>query len=72
MRRTSSQDGILKVGPRHYRVFIELPPKADGKRRRESRTVRGSLQEAKDLRATMLADKTRGEYVGSRAAAADY
>lgn len=73
MPRTSSQDGILKVGPQHYRVFIELPPKADGMRRRESRTVRGSLQEAKDLRARMLADRARGEYVGkSEQRVADY
>ncbi|MDP2401808.1 MAG: phage integrase SAM-like domain-containing protein, partial [Actinomycetota bacterium] len=68
-----SVDGILKVGPQHYRVFIELPPKSNGKRRRESRTVRGSLQEAKDLRAQMLADKARGEYVGkSEQRLADY
>lgn len=64
MRQTTSRDGVLKVGPQHYRVFIELPPKADGKRRRESRTIRGSLQDARDARAQMLADKSRGEYVG--------
>lgn len=64
MARSSERDGILKVGPQYYRVFIELPPKADGRRRRESHTVRGSLEEAKAKRSQLLADRSRGEYVG--------
>lgn len=64
MTRSNDRDGILKVGTQHYRVFIELPARADGKRRRESHTVRGSLEDAKAKRAQLLADKSRGEYVG--------
>lgn len=73
MTRSSDRDGILKVGPRYYRVFIELPQRADGKRRRESHTVRGSLEEAKTKRAQMLADRSRGQYVGrSRQSVKDF
>jgi integrase len=64
MSRTTSRDGILKVGPQYYRVFIELEPGADGARHRESHTVRGSLEQAKAKKATLLADKSRGQYVG--------
>ena len=64
MTRSVDRDGILKVGPQHYRVFIELPPRADGKRRRESHTVRGALEEAKAKRAQLQADMSRGDYVG--------
>lgn len=64
MTRTSERNGILKVGSQHYRVFIELPPRADGVRRRESHTVRGSLEQAKEKRAQLLSDKSKGEYVG--------
>jgi len=62
--RARDRDGILKVGPGHYRVFIELPKAADGRRHRESHTVRGTLEQAKEKRAQLLADKSRGEYVG--------
>src|SRR5450759_5264104 len=64
MTRSTDRDGILKVDQQHYRVFIELPPLADGKRRRESHTVRGSLEQAKERRAQLLSDKSKGEYVG--------
>jgi integrase len=64
MSRTSSHDAILKVAAGHYRVFVELPPLADGKRRRESHTVRGTLEEAKVKRAQLLAKKSKGLYVG--------
>jgi integrase len=64
MSRTSERNGILKVGLQHYRVFIELAPLAGGNRRRESHTVRGSLEQAKEKRAQLLSDKSKGEYVG--------
>jgi integrase len=64
MSRTTSRDGILKVGPQHYRVFIELPKDAQGRRRRESHTVRGSLEAAKATKAQLLSEQSRGEYVG--------
>jgi integrase len=64
MTRTTERNGILKVGLQHYRVFIELAPLADGNRRRESHTVRGSLEQAKEKRAQLLSDKSKGEYVG--------
>lgn len=64
MTRTRERDGILKVAPGHYRVFVELPKTADGRRRRESHTVRGSLEQAKAKRADMVGDRSRGEYVG--------
>lgn len=64
MTRTQSRDGILKVAPRHYRVFIELPKKAGGGRHRESHTVRGSLEEAKARRAELVSERSRGAYVG--------
>jgi integrase len=54
----------LKVGPRYYRVFIELPKTSDGARRRESHTVRGSLEQAKTKRARLVAERSRGRYVG--------
>jgi integrase len=60
----STGDGIQKLGPGHYRVVVELGKTVDGKRRREHRTVRGTREEAKALRAQMLADKARGCYVG--------
>ena len=46
MTRSSDRDGILKVGPQHYRVSLELPRRADGRRRRETQAVRGSLEDA--------------------------
>lgn len=64
MTRSTDRDGILKVGPQHYRVFIELPPRADGRRRRESCTVRGSLEQAKVRRAELIAARSKGTYVG--------
>jgi integrase len=64
MAHTTSRDGILKVGPRHYRVFIELPKTTEGARLRESHTVRGSLEQAKTKRAQLLAEQSRGLYVG--------
>ena len=64
MTRSHSQDAILKVGPQHYRVFIELPKEADGRRRRESHTVRGSLEQAKAKRAELVSERSRGDYVG--------
>ena len=67
MSRTQSRDGILKVAPQHYRVFIELEPSTDGRRRRESHTVRGSLEQAKDKRAQLVAERSRGQYVGRSA-----
>lgn len=73
MTRSIDRDGILRVGPQHYRVFIELPPGANGKRRRESHTVRGPLEEAKAQRAQLLADHSRGTYVGrSRQSVKDF
>src|SRR5450759_4000885 len=64
MTRAADRDGILKVGPQHYRVFVELPARPDGRRKRESHTVRGSLEQAKAKRAQLLADRSRGLYVG--------
>jgi integrase len=64
MTRSADRDGILKVGPQYYRVFIELPQRADGMRRRESHTVKGTLEQAKAVRAQLLADQSRGLYVG--------
>ena len=64
MTRTQSRDGILKVAPQHYRVFIELPATSEGRRVRESHTVRGSLEQAKAKRAQLIAEQSRGTYVG--------
>ncbi len=64
MAKTTSADGILKVAPGYYRVFIELPKTAAGKRRRESHTVRGTLAEAKAKRAHLVSERSRGDYVG--------
>src|ERR1035437_9180228 len=67
MSQPGERNGILKVDTQHYRVFIELPPLADSRRRRESHTVRGSLEQAKEKRAQLLSDKSKGEYVGRSA-----
>lgn len=64
MSHTTSRGGILKVGPQYYRVFIELPRTADGDRHRESHTVRGTLEQAKAKRAQLVAEQSRGLYVG--------
>lgn len=64
MTRTSSRDGIQKRGPGHYRVVIELDRDPNGKRRREHHAIHGTLEEAKRLRARLLADKDRGTLVG--------
>jgi integrase len=67
MSATTSRDGILKVAPRYYRVFIELDKNAQGQRRRESHTVRGSLEQAKAKRAQLIAEQSRGTFVGKSA-----
>lgn len=67
MPSTTSRDGILKVGPQNYRVFIELDKTAQGQRRRESHTVRGSLEQAKAKRAQLVAEQSRGTFVGKSA-----
>jgi integrase len=67
LSHTTSRDGILKVAPRYYRVFIELDKNAEGQRRRESHTVRGSLEQAKAKRAQLVAEQFRGTFVGKSA-----
>ncbi len=57
-------NGIQKLGPRHYKIIIEAGLDANGKRRRECRTVHGPRSEAMALRAKLLADRAKGEYVG--------
>jgi integrase len=51
--------GIQKLGEQHYRVWWS--ERGTGQRR--SRIVRGTLEEAKELRAAMLDSQTRGVYI---------
>jgi len=57
-------DGIKKLGPQHYRITLELGTDANGKRKREYRTIHGPRSEAVTLRAKLLADKANGDFVG--------
>jgi integrase len=62
--RTKDRDGIEKRGPRYYRVVIELDADGTGKRQREYHQVHGTLEDAKKVRAKLVADKARGVLVG--------
>jgi integrase len=61
----ASRDGITKIGPGHYRVHVELPRGADGKRNRHDPTVHGTRADAKALRAKLLAEAAHGGKVGT-------
>jgi integrase len=64
MSRSKNRDGIQKLGPGHYRIVLELERDLQGKRVREYRIVWGTLEDAKAARASLQADKARGEHVG--------
>jgi integrase len=61
--RSRDRDGIQKLGPRKYRIPVELGRGVDGKRRREHFTVNGTLEQAKARKAELLALRDRGQYV---------
>lgn len=59
MTRAKDRDGISKLGERHYRLsWVE---KGTGVRRQ--RVFRGTLEEAKAVRAATVDSQTRGDYV---------
>jgi len=61
----AKNDGIQRVAPQHYRLSIDLPKGADGKRRRLQPTVHGTRAEAKAERDRIVAELAQGLNVGS-------
>lgn len=63
MARRKDRDGIRQLGPGRFQVVLDLGRDAKGKRHRQYQTVHGTYEEAKVLRAQLMADKARGEFV---------
>lgn len=63
MARRKDRDGIRQLGPHRFQVVLDLGRDSDGKRHREYKNVHGTYEDAKAVRAQLMADKARGEFV---------
>ena len=62
-KRSKGAPGIYELEPGLFKVVVSLRRDGTGRYRQQSRTVRGTLREAKALRARLLTDAGDGKLV---------
>jgi hypothetical protein len=62
-KRPRGAPGIYELEPGLFKVVVSLGRDGTGRYRQQARTVRGTLREAKALRARVLTDAADGKFV---------